>query len=40
MVKGDDEKIKAIANAIGGNAHFAPKGKIAMKTQSKIIDIS
>lgn len=40
IVKGDDEKIKAIANAIGGNVHFAPKGKIAMKTQSKIIDIS
>ena len=39
MVNGDDEKIKAIADAIGGNAHFAPKGKIAMKTQSNIIDL-
>lgn len=40
MINGDDEKIKAIADAIGGNAHFAPKGKIAMKTQSNIIDLT
>ena len=39
MVDGDEEKIKHIADAIGG-ANFAPKGKIAMKTQSQILDLN
>ena len=39
FVNGDDSKIKSIADAIGGNAHFAAKGRIAMKTQSNIIDL-
>lgn len=36
IVCGDDDKIKSIADSIGGGAHFAPRGKIAMKTQSEI----
>lgn len=39
FVNGDDSKIKNIADAIGGNAHFAAKGHIAMKTQSNILDL-
>lgn len=33
IVEGDDQKIKSIADVIGG-PNFAPKGKIAMKTQA------
>lgn len=33
IVEGDDQKIKSIADAIAG-PNFAPKGKIAMKTQA------
>ncbi len=35
IVNGDDNKIKDIANVIGGSKQFAPKGIIAMKTKSK-----
>lgn len=38
LVNGDDEKIKSIAQAIGGQRHYAPKGKIAMKTKASILD--
>lgn len=37
IIDGDDAKFKCIADAIGG-ANFAPKGKIAMKTQAVVID--
>ena len=37
---GDDSQIKYIANSIDPKSHFAPKGKIAMKTQAKIIDLA
>ncbi len=40
IISGDDAKLKDIADAIGGTAHFAPKGKIAMKTQANIIDLA
>lgn len=33
IVEGDDQKIKSIADVIAG-PNFAPKGKIAMKTQA------
>lgn len=39
FVVGDDEKLKNIATAIGGSSHFAPQGKIAMKTKSKIVQL-
>ena len=39
FITGDDEKFKAIANAIGGSSHFAPQGRIAMKTKSKILNL-
>ncbi len=38
LISGDDDKVKSIADAIGGNPHFAAKGRIAMKTQANIID--
>ena len=38
LIAGDDSKVKDIADAIGGNAHFAAKGRIAMKTQANIVD--
>lgn len=39
FINGDEQKIKAIADAIGSRGHFAAKGRIAMKTQSKILDL-
>ena len=39
FIKGDDQNIKDIADAISSKGHFAPKGKIAMKTHSKILEI-
>lgn len=38
IINGDDQKIKSIADAIGGPP-FAPKGKIAMKTQAAVVDL-
>lgn len=38
VVEGDDAKIKSIAEAIGG-PNFAPRGKIAMKTQAALLDL-
>ena len=38
IVNGDDTKIKSIANAISG-PNFAPKGKIAMKTQAALLEL-
>lgn len=40
FINGNDSQIDAIANAISKNSHFAAKGRIAMKTQSKILDIN
>lgn len=37
IISGDDQKIKSIADAINGPS-FAPKGKIAMKTQALILN--
>jgi DNA helicase IV len=37
VVNGDDNKIKTIADAINSVGHFAPKGRLAMKTQAKIL---
>lgn len=39
FVNGDEEKIKDIAAAINTKGHFAAKGKIAMKTHSKILEL-
>lgn len=39
FVNADDEQIESIANTIGGSGHFAPQGKIAMKTQSTILNL-
>ncbi len=39
IVNGNDEKIKAIATAINNDSHYAPKGQVAMKTQSKILEL-
>lgn len=36
----DDQKIEAIADAIGSKGHFTAKGRIAMKTQAKILDLN
>lgn len=38
VINDDDEGLKNIASAIGG-PNFAPKGKIAMKTQSEILNL-
>lgn len=37
FVNGDDQTIKSIADAINDKSHFAPKGRIAMKTQATIL---
>lgn len=39
FVSGDDQEIGEIANAINSRGHFAAKGKIAMKTHSKILEL-
>ena len=39
FINGDEQKIKEIADAISSKGHFAPKGKIAMKTHSKILEL-
>lgn len=39
LICGNDDLIKEIANEIGGSSHFAPKGKIAMKTKANIIEV-
>lgn len=39
VVNGDDTKIKSIADTINRNSHFAAKGRLAMKTQSKILEL-
>ena len=39
FVNGNDIKIKAMADAINNKGHFAARGRIAMKTQSSILDL-
>ena len=39
FINGDEQKIKDIADAISRKSHFAAKGRIAMKTQAKILDL-
>jgi superfamily I DNA/RNA helicase len=39
FVNGNESDIEAIANAINRNSHFAAKGRIAMKTQAKILNL-
>lgn len=39
IVDGDDSKIKSIADAINNKGHFAPKGRVAMKTQAEILNL-
>lgn len=39
FVAGSDQKIDAIADTINSKSHFASKGRIAMKTQAKIINL-
>lgn len=39
IVNGDDSKIKSIADAISNKGHFAPKGRVAMKTQAEILNL-
>ena len=39
IVHGDNVKIQSIADAINKNSHFAAKGRVAMKTHSKILEL-
>ncbi len=39
FVNADDDQIKAMADAINSKNKFAPKGRIAMKTQANILDL-
>lgn len=39
FVTGDDQQIQSIAKAINENSRFSPKGLIAIKTKSQIIDL-
>ena len=39
FVNADDEQVKAMADAINSKSRFAAKGRIAMKTQSKILEL-
>ena len=39
FITGDDNEVKLIADKIGGNTHFAPKGRIAMKTKAQIMQL-
>lgn len=39
FINGDEEKINSIADAANGKSHFAAKGRIAMKTQAKVLDL-
>lgn len=38
FINADDKKLQAMADAISSN-RFAAKGKIAMKTQSRILEL-
>lgn len=38
VVDGDDQKVKSIADCISG-PNYAPKGKIAMKTQAALLNL-
>ena len=35
----DNEQLRIMADVISNKGHFAPKGRIAMKTQAKILDL-
>ena len=39
FVHGDESKITSIANAINPKNQFAAKGRVAMKTQAKILNL-
>lgn len=39
FVNANDAEVKAMANAINSKSKFAPKGLIAMKTQSRILEL-
>ena len=39
FVNADDEQIKAMADAINSRSKFAARGRIAMKTQAKILEL-
>ena len=39
VVNGDEQKFKNIADEINSKSHFAAKGRIAMKTQAKILPL-
>ena len=39
VIHGDEAKIKLIADAVNSRSQFAARGRIAMKTQSKILDL-
>ncbi len=38
FINGDEKKIKLMADSISSKSHFTDKGRIAMKTQAKILD--
>ena len=40
IVNGNDGTFASIANSINSSSHFAPKGRIAMKTQAKILKLT
>jgi len=39
FINGDDSKILSIANAINRHSHFAAKGRVAMKTKARILNL-
>lgn len=39
FVNGEEEDIKAMADAINAKSHFAAKGRVAMKTQAQILSL-
>ena len=39
FVTGNEDEIKAMADAINEKSHFAAKGRVAMKTQAQILDL-
>lgn len=39
FINGNEQKVKTIADTIDNKGHFSAKGRIAMKTQAKILDL-
>ena len=39
FINADEDGVKRIADSIGGQKHFAPQGKIIMKTQAQLMEL-